>query len=625
MAYERCGSYVLLRELGLDPLGPTYRAGHVTGQSIDRLVLLRRLAIPGLDAAALARTVAERRDLPRRTRSPFLADLVEAGSCAGQPFLAYDYQPGLTAARLLAVADEKLTPLPPDLAAVIADRAAQALIALHAVELGHGLLVPQLLWVSSEGEVRLLGSEAGPVLRSAARRSGPFAPFLSPEARAGERPRESDDVWSLGALLAALLTGSAPESPDDDGKWLATARLPEDDTPLPEPLAELLHRTLAPRPRRLARVEAWHQALGRALELVGWRTAPFQLAVYMHNLLKSEFAREPKEVEQEREEALRPAPAPAPAAAPASAHALPSPPPGSRPPAAPPAGPRLLSALGNDGDEGPGRRSWLPLGIAAGVLLLGGAGLFLVVDRSQETQSARAAESAPEGGPAPAASPANAEGATQEPPADPVASPLPAPTPPAALEQRLAALMAERQRSLDQRYSQEIEQLRAQLAETRRATPERVVPAAPAPAPPPTLAAPQGEREGGGASGGSPSREAAPATVPSAPAVDVRPAPAATTATPPSAPLVPPKLLRFEPPDYPAIARRKGVQGTVILALHVSPRGEVTEVRFVRRVSQDVGINEAAEAAARRARFAPATRGGQPVDAWYTLTIPFQL
>jgi protein TonB len=83
--------------------------------------------------------------------------------------------------------------------------------------------------------------------------------------------------------------------------------------------------------------------------------------------------------------------------------------------------------------------------------------------------------------------------------------------------------------------------------------------------------------------------------------------------------------VRFEPPDYPALARRRGVEGTVVLSLLVAVTGQVSEVRFVRRVAQDVGINEAAEAAARRARFHPATRGGVPAEAWYTLTIPFQL
>jgi alanyl-tRNA synthetase len=38
-----------------------------------------------------------------------------------------------------------------------------------------------------------------------------------------------------------------------------------------------------------------------------------------------------------------------------------------------------------------------------------------------------------------------------------------------------------------------------------------------------------------------------------------------------------------------------------------------------------VGRDEAAAAAARRARFQPATRAGVPAEAWYTLTIPFQL
>jgi protein TonB len=199
-------------------------------------------------------------------------------------------------------------------------------------------------------------------------------------------------------------------------------------------------------------------------------------------------------------------------------------------------------------------------------------------------------------------------------------------------------LLAERQRSLDERYGREIEQLRSQIAETRRApapppsvadrepapppvapSAAQPAPAAPQPAPASTVASVPEEPV-------SPPPPA-PAPAPAATVAETRPAPSAgvppSTALP--APLVPPKLVRYHPPAYPALARRRGVQGTVVLSVRVSARGEVTEVRFVRRVGEDVGIDEAAEAAARRARFSPATRGGTPVEAWYTLTIPFQM
>jgi len=53
--------------------------------------------------------------------------------------------------------------------------------------------------------------------------------------------------------------------------------------------------------------------------------------------------------------------------------------------------------------------------------------------------------------------------------------------------------------------------------------------------------------------------------------------------------------------------------------------GNVRDSRLVKRVAQDVGLNEAALAAARKARFKPATREGVRVRMWYTLTFPFQL
>jgi protein TonB len=86
-----------------------------------------------------------------------------------------------------------------------------------------------------------------------------------------------------------------------------------------------------------------------------------------------------------------------------------------------------------------------------------------------------------------------------------------------------------------------------------------------------------------------------------------------------------PVLVSIDKPEYPPIARRMKVEGTVILSLLVDENGRVLEVRLERGVQQNVGINEAAEAAARSAKFRPATKDGVRVKIWYQLTIPFKL
>jgi protein TonB len=87
----------------------------------------------------------------------------------------------------------------------------------------------------------------------------------------------------------------------------------------------------------------------------------------------------------------------------------------------------------------------------------------------------------------------------------------------------------------------------------------------------------------------------------------------------------PPVLVSFNKPEYPPIARRMKVEGTVVLALLVDESGKVLDVRLERGVQQNVGINEAATSAGRSARFNPATKDGVRVKMWYQLTIPFRL
>ncbi|MGD2113477.1 MAG: TonB family protein [Acidobacteriota bacterium] len=89
--------------------------------------------------------------------------------------------------------------------------------------------------------------------------------------------------------------------------------------------------------------------------------------------------------------------------------------------------------------------------------------------------------------------------------------------------------------------------------------------------------------------------------------------------------VIPPQLVTFAKPEYPPVARRLRVEGTVVVSVLVDENGDVIESRLDQRVRQKVGINEAAQEAARRAKYRPATKDGVRVKMWTTLKIPFRL
>ena len=77
--------------------------------------------------------------------------------------------------------------------------------------------------------------------------------------------------------------------------------------------------------------------------------------------------------------------------------------------------------------------------------------------------------------------------------------------------------------------------------------------------------------------------------------------------------LVPPKLLKFASAPYPEEAQEKGIQADVILELTIDQEGKVTEAKSVEPVGN--GFDEAAEAAALKFVFEPATKDGKPIPA----------
>ena len=89
--------------------------------------------------------------------------------------------------------------------------------------------------------------------------------------------------------------------------------------------------------------------------------------------------------------------------------------------------------------------------------------------------------------------------------------------------------------------------------------------------------------------------------------------------------LVPARVVRRGNVAYPPMARAQRVEGTVILNVLVSETGQVLDVRILRGVSRQVGLNEAAIQSVRRTSFSAPTKDGVRVKAWTTVPVDFKL
>lgn len=130
-----------------------------------------------------------------------------------------------------------------------------------------------------------------------------------------------------------------------------------------------------------------------------------------------------------------------------------------------------------------------------------------------------------------------------------------------------------------------------------------------------------------------PPREAAapaesPTAVPAVPA-PIAPTSPAVAAQPAAEPAIePPRYnaayLSNPPPPYPLPARRRGIEGTVLVRAEVSAGGECLRVELKKTSGAEI-LDQAALRAVKGWRFVPAKRGSQALVAWVEVPITFKL
>ncbi|HWD11221.1 MAG TPA: protein kinase, partial [Solirubrobacteraceae bacterium] len=259
-------------------MGVVYRAQDV--------VLRRTVAVKVLPAELAEVQPAHVARFEREARAaaslahPRIVAVFDTGIDEGTRFIAMECVSGASLAAILA----ERAPLDPARAAKIGEQVADALAAAHAAGLIHRDIKPANVMLAEDGSVKVLDfgiaraqghttlTQEQSVLGSAA--------YMAPEQARGERADERSDIYSLGCLLYAILTGRPPFGGDSAAAVLhqhlsADPRPPhETNGAVPAALEALvlamLAKSPASRPQSAAQVRDELAALARpATGLVG--------------------------------------------------------------------------------------------------------------------------------------------------------------------------------------------------------------------------------------------------------------------------------------------------------------------------------------------------------------------
>lgn len=202
------GPYRVVSRLGTGGLGDVYRAHDPL---LERDVAIKLLTGDFADDQVGFQRARQEARAASALNHPNILTIHEIGESDGTPYIVSEYVEGRT---LRARIRDGLMPLPRALD--IAVQIASALAAAHKSGIVHGDIKPENVMIRPDGLVKVLdfglASPDGELVGNGSSR-GAIAgtpAYMSPEQASGQDVDTRTDIFSLGVMLAEMLSGSVP-------------------------------------------------------------------------------------------------------------------------------------------------------------------------------------------------------------------------------------------------------------------------------------------------------------------------------------------------------------------------------------------------------------------------------
>jgi WD40 repeat protein/tRNA A-37 threonylcarbamoyl transferase component Bud32 len=224
----RIGEYELLEEIGRGGMGVVFKARHVR---LHRVVALKMILGGLLARAEDLQRFENEAAAAAQLQHPNIVALYEVGTHDGQPYFSMEYVSGTSLAQRLT-----LGVLPGRRAASYLERLARAVHYAHGRGVIHRDLKPANVLLDEEDQPKITDFGLAKSLQSNSGQTRTGAVVGTPSYMAPEQATASKDlgpacdVYSLGAILYELLTGSPPFRGETA---LATLALVAEKEPVP--------------------------------------------------------------------------------------------------------------------------------------------------------------------------------------------------------------------------------------------------------------------------------------------------------------------------------------------------------------------------------------------------------
>jgi serine/threonine protein kinase len=302
---EQFGNYNLLEKVAVGGMAELFKARQRGVHNFEKIVAIKRILPHLSDNDEFVRMFIDEAKLAAQLSHPNIVQIYDLGKASGFYYIAMEFVDGRDLRSLLRKVREYKLPMPEALAATVIMKMANALDYAHRkraiddkeLRLVHRDISPQNILISYEGAVKLVDfGIAKAATKSAGTQSGSLKGkllYMSPEQALGQPLDGRSDIYSLGLVLAELLTGERCFQADSELGVLEKVRLgkvvdirtinPVISVEMGAILGRILQKDVE---HRYASARLLERDLKALLAKQGYEPTEHDLAEYVNTLLK---------------------------------------------------------------------------------------------------------------------------------------------------------------------------------------------------------------------------------------------------------------------------------------------------------------------------------------------------